>query len=133
MFFKAIRSLRIWPIRGTNAHYLTKAVEEFLDKALCMQKNDLEQVIIEDIRRVHSAPRSKQHDEVCIVFREPDTRELILSYTRNLATYVDELSNPSAGIRMEIPHHLLMNHKLLTMYGYNLRTRHEEDCEILHD
>ena len=126
-FLKAIRSVRIWPIKGNNAQELTAAVEEFLQNALCMQARDLDQVIMEDIRRVRSAPRSKQHDEVCVIFREAETRDLILSYARNLASYVDKNGDPSAGIRMEVPPHLLMTHRLLTMYGFGLKNKYGKE------
>ena len=44
-----------------------------------------------------------------------------------LATYVNENGDPTAGLRLEIPSHLLMVHKLLIMYGYNLRNRHGKE------
>lgn len=49
---------------------------------------------------------------------------MILSYARNLAAYVDGEGNLTVGIPMEIPQHLLMTHKLLMMYGFNLKSRH---------
>ena len=121
-FLKAIRSIRIWPIDGTNE--LEVKVDAFIKTALCMPTKELESVIIEDIYTVRSSPRSRQHNEVCVLLRDSDTRELVLSYARNLATYVDVEGNPTAGIRMEIPPHLLMAHKLLIMYGYGLKKRH---------
>ena len=97
-FLKAIRSLRIWPIQGNDRPTMSQSVDSFLKGALCMEQRDLDQVIVEDIQRVRSAPRARQHDEVCVVLRDPETRELILSYARNLSTYVEENGNPTAGI-----------------------------------
>ena len=97
-FLKAIRSIRIWPIEGTDG--LETKVDAFLKSALCMRTKELESVIIEDIYTVRSSPRSRQHNEVCVLLRDSDTRELFLSYARNLATYVDAEGNPTAGIRM---------------------------------
>ena len=117
-FLKAIRSIRVWPIEGNTS--LESKVDDFFKNALCISERDQEQIIIEDIYPVRSSPRSRQHNEVCVVFRDAETRELILSYARNLSTYVDKEGNPTAGIRMEIPQHLLMIHKLLMMYGFSL-------------
>ena len=118
-FLRAIRSLRIWPIKGDSSHELTAAVDDFLKSALIMDQRDLNQVVYEDVYRVRSSPWSRQHEEVCVLFRESETRELVLSYARNLATYVDEAGSPTAGMRLEIPPHLLMTHKLLEMYDHN--------------
>ena len=40
---------------------------------------------------------------------------------------MDKSANLTAGIRLEIPQHLLMTHKLLIMYGHSLRTRHGKE------
>ena len=126
-FLRAIRSIRLWPLIPSSGGSLEAAFDEFLRTALCMSKQDLEQVILEDIYKVRSSPRSRQHDEVCAVFRDQETRELLLSYARNLSTYVDSNGDPTAGLRLEIPSHLMMTHRLLTMYGYNLRNRHGKE------
>ena len=72
-FLKAIQSITIWPICGEDKAKLSKNVEDFLRKALCMKECDLNQVIIEDITRVRSVPQSKQHQEVCVLLRDGDT------------------------------------------------------------
>ena len=56
-----------------------------------------------------------------VEFTDAATRELILSYARNLASYIDDEGKPTAGIRMQIPDFLEREFKLLENYGYQMR------------
>ena len=125
-FEKACRSVRLWPISGQTVQQMTQSVEDFLQKALLMDEADLEMVIIEQITRVRSSPRAKQYDEVLVLFRETGVRETILSYARNLNTYI-EGGQPTAGIRMEIPRFLQATYRLLDTYGWEIRQKNGKE------
>ena len=51
-------------------------------------------------------------------------KDLVLSYVRNLATYIDKEGNPTAGIRLEIAQFLSRVHRNLDVYGFYLRQKH---------
>ena len=125
-FDKASRSIRFWPITGNDATELNRALDEFLKDALMMEGCHLRSIIVEDVYRVASGIRSRQHNEIVAVFRDVDMRMLVLSYARNLATYVDTERKPTAGMRMEIPRQLQATYKLLDAYGFSIQERHDK-------
>ena len=86
-FDRAIRTFRIWPIEEADKGAMSNEFDSFLRSALVMTEEDMQTLIIDDISRARTAPRSRQHKEVTVLFREKELRELVLSYARNLSKY----------------------------------------------
>ena len=57
-------------------------------------------------------------------FTDSDTRELILSYARSLAHYIDNENKPTAGIRMQVSDYLEGTYKLLENHGFQIKAQH---------
>ena len=123
-FDRASRSIRFWPIGGSNQDSISANLDAFLKDALLIKEADLNSIIIEDIRRVPSSSRSKQYDEITATFRDTETRMMILSYARNLSEYTGADGQPTAGMRNKTPNHLQSTHRLLQSYGYDLAQKH---------
>ena len=115
----ALRQLRMWPLKPD-----AKSVDDFLKGALLINDEDNQNIIYEQIERIPSLPRARQHNEIRITFKTPTMKDIVLSYVRNLSTYVDKDGNPTAGIRLEIPQFLTRIHRNLDAYGYYLRQKH---------
>ena len=78
----AIRQLRIWPL-DPNA----KAVDDFLHKALLISEEDSGKIVYDNIEAVASAPRARQHKEICVTFRDAGMKDIVLLYGM-LGTYL---------------------------------------------
>ena len=63
----------------------------------------------------HYDPRSKAKDEVVVVFSNKETRDAVRAAAPNLS------GNNAAGIRIQVPGHLLTNFKALENLGYQMR------------
>ena len=123
-FNLALRTLRIWPIIGKTDTDMSSALDDFMKGALLIEETGDQRIIYSNVERVQSLPRSRQHNEVKVTFKEPHMRDIVLSYARNLQTYVSEDGQPTAGLRMEIPDYLAKTHKQLDTYGYYLKQKH---------
>lgn len=87
--------------------------------------------IIESVARTRSSPRARHYLEVLVVFREEDTRELILSYSRSLTEYKNSKGRPTAGLRMEVPDFLRSTFKLLESVTIYLKQKHGPESRWL--
>ena len=67
-YLTGTRSLHFWPIDGITTEELSRNVDEFLKEAFLINGYDFEQIIIEDITKVQSAPQSGQHKEILVRF-----------------------------------------------------------------
>ena len=124
-FLLAKRTIRIWLIQGVNEGEILKGIDSFLKNALVMEQRNLDTIIVESVERMRTSPRAKHHLKVRVVFRDEDNRETVLSYARNLSSYMDKNNGqPTAGLRMEIPDYLGSVHKLLIDMCYYLKTKH---------
>ena len=130
-FLLAKRSIRIWPIRGESTQEMTEGVDEFLKNGLMIEQSDLDTIVIVTIERMRTSPRAKHHHEVLVVFRDEDTRELVLSYSRNLSKYVDDNGQPTAGLRMEVPNFLASTQKLLQNVCVYLKQKYGQSRRII--
>ena len=130
-FLLAKRSLRIWPIEGVGQFEIEKNLDDFFKKALKMSDRDLGEIIVESVSRTRTSPRARHYLEVLVVFREEDTRELVLSYSRSLADYKDEQGRPTAGLRMEVPDFLGSTFKLLESVSIYLKQKHGPESRRL--
>ena len=120
-YSRARRSLRIWPIEGTNEQKLRETMEKFMTDALKITPIDVSGIGVEEIRRARSSPNSNTFLEVIVTFAEIDDRDFVASRAVNLADHVNQDGRPKAGIRMDVPAFLLSTFKDLNSYAYNVR------------
>ena len=101
---------------GESASELWKNTGSFFYDTLNIPETELTEDSVENVRRVSSGRRkqARVHDEVVVFLRDVETRDLIYSYAPNLSAHQGK-----AGIRMEIPCHLLGKFKCLSRYGRN--------------
>ena len=116
------RSLRVWPIEGSDSKSMEESVVGFFCQVLGAPR--IGELGIKYVRRVRSAPRGIACMEVLVEFTDDFARDDILSRGPMLADYRDHNNKPSAGIRLDIPQHLLGVFKTLEAFGYALKRRH---------
>ena len=114
----------MWPIAGETEEDQKRGVMEFIEKALAVPTFERESIGNEKIIRQRTQPGARHHQEVLVRMEDPESRELLLSHSRNLGKYIDGDGNPTAGLRMEVPHFLMGTYKLLEHFGYGLRQRY---------
>ena len=66
------------------------------------------------------------NNEVLITFVDKYARDDVASHGRNLAGYVDNNGNATAGMRMNYPDHLSDDFRVLEWYGAEIRRMHGE-------
>ena len=122
-FLTSRKSLRIWPINGETYEEIMNATIEFFCQALGARKSEL---CIKNVTRVKSAPRGLAYKEVLVEFLDNYARDDILMRGPSLAGYRDISNRPTAGIRLDIPVHLMGSFKTLESFGFMLKKRHGE-------
>lgn len=93
------------------------AVGDFFEQKLRIPAENLRDKDIAEIRRLHPKPRrargeansndSQIREEVLVVFKEVQTRDMIFRHTFNLSDCRVGRHPNSIGIRIHIPTHLL--------------------------
>ena len=120
-YWKARRSLRMWPIRGEGGD-MKSAVLTFLATKLRLGED-----VIADAENCHIARvpasnnknnKSKIYSEAVVEFPTVDLRDLVRKSAFNLA------GDDQSGIRLEVPHHLMKNFKSLEAASYRLRQKY---------
>ena len=122
-FRLARRSLRVWPITGGNADELWSAAGIFMGTNLGL-KGKIDRSSIEKITRAEIPSGPGVRDEALIVFVDNKARDLVMGSAAMLAPFTDTDGKPTAGMRIEVPTHLMRDFRLLFKYGQNLRGRH---------
>ena len=107
----ARRSLRLWPVPDPD---LEKSLAAFLTDKLKFPPDFTSTIGPMRVGK-HYDPRSKAKDEVIVVFSNRETRDAIRAAAPNLS------GNNNAGIRIQVPGHLLTNFKALENLGYQMR------------
>ena len=126
---KARRSMRVWPIEGTNDDDMNAKFRDFAVEALQVQDTVVRNARITDIVRVRSSPQSIAYMEILVSFGDASERDYYFSKARNLVSYRDESGNPTAGVRMDIPPHLLATFNLLNNHGFEIKKAHGKDTK----
>ena len=89
-------------------------------KAFFRDKLKLDDSFISDLGDMvikrHRDPRSKVQDEVLVLFENKEVRDAIKAASPNLAG-----EGRKAGVRLQVPGHLLTNFKLLENLGYQMK------------
>ena len=132
---KARPSVRIWPVKGSDEDEIWKNTGIFLHTNLKISMDDVDQTKIEEIRRMRTPNNGRIKQEVLVVFIDSEVRDTVASHARNLANQISKEGLPLAGLRMDIPPHLMNTFKLLENHGHELRNGHGEDfkCHIRFD
>lgn len=120
---KARRSIRLWPVPGTDKNGLWTSSGDFFRDKLDLESR-IYDGMIESIERVAlpSGPGAK--DEVLVRFVRSEDRDMVVGAASKLAACIDDTGKPTAGIRMEVPRRLQSDFKALFRYGQSLRSRH---------
>ena len=118
------RSLRIWPIEGNTHEEMDKALKEFIKSALRIPDFESRSLRAERIRRTRTSPKSASYLEVCVTFTNQDDRDFVASKAVNLAELVENDGKPRAGVRMDVPGHLMPTNNDLKSYAYQTRQSH---------
>ena len=121
------RAVRIWPVQGSTDKELWRSTGDFFLKVLEIPESHLPEDSVENIRRIYPARTRGKHttrvkDEVRVLFKDVQTRDMVHSYAPNLAAKRD-----TAGMRLEVPGHLLGHFKSLERYGRHLKALHGPD------
>ena len=131
-YARARRSVKIWPVVQSSALSIENAARNFLSEMLRIPESSIGHEEIETIARpkmkkkryAESERPGQVHHETVITFKNAATRDFVMGHAYNLAQHVDENNKPTAGIRMEIPHHLLSQFHDLQNYARDLHTKH---------
>ena len=73
-------------------------------------------LVLEKITRLQQPRRSKVHSEVLVRMSSHNSRDVVQSYAANLAS-----ANGNAGLRLEVPEHLLSLFRRFESHAANLR------------
>lgn len=112
------RSLRFWPVKGTEKAELRPALAVFLRENLKFTSEEIIKLGSISVRK-HRDAASKVPDEVLVIFESKQSRDVVKAAGKHLA------DNSSAGMRLHIPPHLEPNFKILQSLGYHLRQSDE--------
>ena len=112
-YWRARKSLRLWPILGTDLH---AAVAHYLTDSLLMDRDIEGEVKDFEIRRVRSA-KGKHVNEVIITFPDVETRDAVRAAAPNLA------GKTNMGMRLEIPESLRPSLRALESMSYLLKQK----------
>ena len=124
LFEKSRRSLRIWPINGSNEEEMLAEVKKFCFEALLLCPSM--ELGITSIERARSSPRGRPFSEVIAVFEDNFARDRVFACGPKLSNYRDHEGKPTCGIRLQIPGHLMVQFRALESYAFNQRSRHEK-------
>ena len=126
-YLKARRSVRLWPVVGTTKAELWGNAGEFLHGPLAVSESDMGQYHVEAGFPASDPvqPEGIRNEDV-VRFRSSRIRDMVMSYSVNLAGCVGPDGRPTVGTRLEIPGELKDTFRLLSLLGTRLRARHGE-------
>ena len=126
-FYKARRSIQLWPIEGLNTEQVWISTGDFLHDILEISESDMNHHMIENISRIENKRRpgiSLVNQEVVVTFKNAAARDTVLRASSKLTKMKDEAGKPTAGVRLHIPNNLRGVFTLLERYGHFMRQRH---------
>jgi hypothetical protein len=115
-YWHARRSLRFAPIRGSD---LRAAVAEFVKSNLDSDSGVVEELPQSSFRKVPNARNASIKDEVTVTFKCSRDRDYYKSQAFRLA------GKKECSIRLELPNHMLGQHRLLSQAGQELRSKNQ--------
>ena len=131
-YWFARRSVRCWPITGSGRNELLAAVGDFFGEKLGISPSSISEGDIEEVRKL--VPRARKtreservnqvRDEVLVVLKEVQTRDMIFKHASNLTAWRDSKKPNALGIRLQIPTFLLGKFNTLHQHGFDLRKKY---------
>ena len=128
-YLECRRSVRLWPVDHTSEATLWEGVSQFFFDKLLISTSDLSQDSVECITRVLPGKRKKKiESEVIVRFTSVQVRDMVVSYAPNLRAWreQDGSGRSAAGLRLEIPDHLMSVFKTLERFGHQLKDKYKE-------
>ena len=128
-FLDCRRSVRLWPIDHSSEQSLWTGVRDFFFDKLSIPHTNLPQESVESIVRVLPGRKKRKiEEEVIVKFISVQVRDMVVSYAPNLRAWRerDGSGRAAAGLRLEIPDHLMSVFKTLERYGHYLKDRYKE-------
>lgn len=125
-YWHSRRCLRVWrELEGNDPVNDDRVAEDFIHGVLQVEEEDFEyKTEVERTRRIRTGRAGNTRIEILIVFNNIDTRDFVHSHARNLASHVDQKGKRTAGIKMEVPVHLLSTFKVLEKHGHELKKKY---------
>ena len=121
-YWKARCSLRLWPIRGEGED-LRIELQKFLTHRLRLGEDVIADTGNCSIRKIPSSKKNtKIEHEVTVEFPSVELRDVVRGAAYNLA------GQDEAGIRLEIPHHLMSDFQALNSASYRIKSKFR-DCK----
>ena len=118
-FWKARRSLRLWPIKDGSK----EALENYLKDRLRLEeefvREELGEVVLAKVREPKS--KTKNKDEYVVIFENKQIRDTIKAAAYNLANHRND-----AGMRLDVPDHLQKDFHTLMNLSFDLKKKHPE-------
>ena len=121
-FEKARKSVRIWPVEGTDTASLKTNVIDFCRNALLLQG----ELGITSVERARSSPRGRAFLEAIVEFEDNVARDRVFACGPQLAGYRDKENKPTCGLRLQIPSHLMGQFRVLESYAFKYRNKHNQ-------
>jgi hypothetical protein len=106
---------------------LWEKVGIFIHETLGIDEEDVRQEQLERVRRVKTGRRNISKDEVSVLFYERGVRDIVAKSAPKLADFFDQEGKPTAGIKLEVPAHLMGDFSILQSHGHDLRTKFGKD------
>ena len=120
----ARRSLRIWPIKGTDDAEIRRAAIDFIRNKLQVDESELLDEQICRVRRSKPPRKSRVRFEALVTFQDKFARDAVAAHGKNLSDFIDSTGLPTAGTRLDYPAFLGTAFRLLDWYGKQMRDRH---------
>ena len=128
-FLECRRSVRLWPIDHSTEQTLWTGVRDFFFDKLSIPHTNLPQEAVESVVRVLPGRKKRKiESEVIVKFASVQVRDMVVSYAPNLRAWreKDGSGRSAAGLRLEIPDHLMSVFKTLERYGHYLKDRYKD-------
>lgn len=131
-YWRARRSLRIWPVSGQERD-LWEASADFIHDQMRVPRGSIQDSDVVDCRRavvkrkrpgIRSGGAVIVRDEVIVQFSSTSVRDHVVGHSFNLAQHFDDDGKPTAGVRMEVPDHLNSQFQDFLGYGRLLFKEH---------
>ena len=130
-YWLARRSLRLWPVKGQGADELAENAASFINGIMRVPESTAGRRDIVSVQRVATRMRKGGtlrpnivKDEVTVKFTNISVRDFVASYAFNLGSFADDEGMPTAGVRLEIPPHLVGLFQDFQGYGGFLKKQH---------
>ena len=114
-YFRARRSIKIWPVIREEGEELEMAVRRFFAIKMGVPPAMARDVNIDTLRHISQPKKSRVQNEILVTFAEQEERDNIHSYANGLAK-----SGGAAGLRIDVPPMLKQSFRLLDEHGMTM-------------